>query len=135
MELGGRDLEKLAPRPEPGDGQRGLHAGREDELQPGGRVVQEEGHRLVHLRARDDVVVLDDQHEVVLEGVEVVDQDRQDVVDQADPRGSQDRLGVCSEGRREHLEGLDHVEEEADRVVVRAVEGEPGEGSRLLRGQ
>ena len=92
-------------------------------------MLEEEGHRLVHLGVRDEVVVLDHEHEVVLQSIEIVDHDRQDVVHQTDARGPQDPLGLRPEVRCQRLERLYHVEEEADRVVVSAIQSEPREGS------
>ena len=52
-QVGGPDLGELATTAQPGQGEGRVGAGRQHQVQLGGKVVEEEGHRLVHLgRAR-----------------------------------------------------------------------------------
>ncbi len=74
-EVGNGNLEQFSACTKPGDRQRWLHPGGEHELETAKRVVQKDSDRLVHIRARDQVEVLDHQHGRFLQGVQFVDQD------------------------------------------------------------
>ena len=60
-EVGGAHLGELPAAAQPGQGQRWVGAGRDHQVQVIGKVVEEEGHRLVHLGCFDDVVVVEHQ--------------------------------------------------------------------------
>ena len=130
-EVRGVDLDELAPGPESRERQRGRRPRRDRELQHAGEVVDEGGDALLDLRVGDQVVVVEDQHDPVLRRGQLVAERREDVLDDVDPRrfeggqGGRARVGVLGAQR------LDEVGPEAHRVVVAAVEGQPGEAAGL----
>lgn len=61
-QVGRTQLDELAVRAQPRQCERRVGAGREDQVQPRGEVVHEEGDRLVHLRGAHEVEVVQHQH-------------------------------------------------------------------------
>lgn len=91
------------------------------------KVVQEEGHRIVHVRRPDDVVVIEHQHPHLPRGQLP---GTGDVVDQ---RGQRSGAGRSLQGLDESrvdaqtdtVEGRRQVIHQASQVVVRVVQGQP----------
>ncbi len=73
-----RILEQLAARPQARQRQRRVGATRDHEVDLRRQVLDQERHRLVDLRRFDDVVVVEHQHQVVVDDVQVVEQGRDD---------------------------------------------------------
>ena len=120
-EVGGTQLDELAAGAQPRQRQRRVGPGGQDDPEPLGQVLDEEGDRLVHLGLGDDVVVVEDQHTGVGVGGEVVDQ--------AGDRVEGRRGGVGRGARLQPgpLQGGHEVGEEPGHVVVALVEREPGD--------
>jgi hypothetical protein len=120
----GTDLDELGARQQPRQRQRRIGAGRDHQVDLRGQVLEQEGHRLVHVARRDDVVVVEYQHHVVRDGIEVVDQGHEGLVHR--------RLGRLQERERagthpvlRPLQCGEKVGPEHDRVVVPLIEREP----------
>ena len=132
-QVGGADLDQLAARPQPGQRQR---AGRRGWRSPGGRAAA--GGRAGTpsprgLRALDDVVVVEHEHDVVVDAAarslsSVVD----DGLDRAlrAPRAARARAAPTP---GPPVERRDHVGPERDRVVVARVERQPRDAARRPR--
>ena len=60
-QVGGSDLDELAPRPQPGERPRRVGSAGDDEVQLLGEMLEEEQHRLVYVEGLDDVVVVEHQ--------------------------------------------------------------------------
>ena len=90
-EIRGGDLQQLPPPPEPGQRQRRLDPRGEHQLQARRGMVKEVGHGLVDLSVVDRVVVLEHEHAALRQRVQLVDQDRQHLVDDVHTRGAEDR--------------------------------------------
>ena len=127
-EVGGAHLGELPATAEPGQRQRWVGAGRDHQVQVVGEVVEEEGHRLVHVRRFDGVVVVENEDPLrarrVLAGA-------RDVVDERGQggggRGGVQRLENCGvDVEADASKGGHQVGQEAGQVVVAVVEGEPG---------
>ena len=108
-------------------GQRWIGPGRDHQAQRVGKVVEQEGHRLVHLGCLDGVVVVEHQEPLrpwrLLAGAG-------DVVDERGQRGGHrrgahrlDDRGVDVEA--DALQGCHQVRHEPRQVVVTVVQGEP----------
>ena len=73
-QVGGADLDELAARSQPRQRQRRVGAAGDHQVYLRGQVLQQEGHPVVHVARVDDVVVVEHQHDIVRDGVEVVEQ-------------------------------------------------------------
>ena len=73
-QVGGTHLGQLAAGAQPRQRQRRVRPRRDDEAELGRQVVDQEGHRLVDRRRVDDVVVVEDEHDVLVGGGEVVEE-------------------------------------------------------------
>ena len=96
--VGGADLEQLAARPQAGQRQGRVGAAGDHEVDLRRQVLDQERHRLVDLRRFDDVVVVEHQDEVVVDGVQIVEQGRDDGLDLR-LRHLQERLRVGAHAR------------------------------------
>ena len=74
----GVDLEHHASRTPPGEGQRWVCTGRDDQMYLGRQVVEQEGQGTVDGSGFDGVIVLQNQDRVVWQGAQFVDQGGQD---------------------------------------------------------
>ena len=115
-QLGRADLDQLAPHAQAPERQRGLRAGRDRELERAGLMVEQERHRLVDARVRDQVVVVEHEHHRA-RGGEVVHQRRQDHAGQA-RRAGEVRPRQRPGARQDRAERRDHALEEANEIVV-----------------
>ena len=79
------------PAPEPGQRQRGLYPGGQHQFQARRGMVKEVRHGLVDLSVVDRVVVLEHEHAALRKRVQLVDQDRQNLVDDVHTRSAEDR--------------------------------------------
>ena len=79
-QVGGPDLEELAPRPQAGERPRRVGSAGDDEVQLRRQMLDEEQHRLVHVDRLDDVVVVEHQDDVVVEAGDVVEEGGDDVL-------------------------------------------------------
>ena len=122
------DLGQLASGPKPGQRERRLGAARDDELDGTGKVIEEEGEPDVDLRVRDHVVVVQHEHDLVRQRRELVAERGEDLGDDAEPRRPQHGERRVARGRVEPAERMDRIGPEPDRIVVAAVERDPGEG-------
>ena len=92
-QIGGADLDELAPRPQAGQRQRRIGAGDDHQVDLWGQVLQQERHPVVDVVCIDHVVVVEHQHDVVRHRAELVEQRREDRLDRR-------RLGPLQEGQR-----------------------------------
>ena len=75
-QIGGADLDELATPSQPRQRQRRVGAAGDHQVYLRGQVLQQEGHPVLHVARVDDVVVVEHQHDIVRDGVEVVEQGR-----------------------------------------------------------
>ena len=136
-EVGGAHLGELPATAQPGQRQRRIGAGRDHQVQVIGKVVEEEGHRLVHLGGFDDVVVVEDEDPLL---PRLAFAGARDVVDERGQGAVARRWAASSTAvstsRPALLEGSHEVGQEAAQVVVAVVEGEPrdaGVGLALIK--
>ena len=92
-QVGGSDLDELAPRPQPGERPRRVGSAGDDQVQLLGEMLEEEQHRLVYGEGLDHVVVVEHQRHIVAEASHVVGEGADD--------------GLQGAGRR--LQGSDFV--------------------------
>ena len=121
------DLGQLATGAEAGERERRLGTAREHKLEGLGKVLEKERETLVDLRIPDQVVVVEHEHDRVRQRRELVAERGEYVVDDADPRGPQHGKRDLAGARVERAKRVDEVGPEPDRVVVAAVERDPGE--------
>ena len=76
-EVGAAHLGQLASGAQSRQGQRGILAGGDDQVHLGRQVRDQEGQRIVHRPGVEDVVVVEDEHDVARDGGEVVEQGRE----------------------------------------------------------
>ncbi len=133
-QVGGADLDQLPAGAEPGEGEGRVYPGGDDQVDLRREVVQQEGHPVVDVPRLDHVVVVEDQHEVVLDGLELVEQGGEDLVDR--------RLRGLQQGERSRADpgdgrphGAQQVRPECRRIVVPLVEGQPGDEPALGPGR
>jgi hypothetical protein len=100
-------------------------------VKPGWKVVEQERHRIVHLARLDEVIVVQDQHHVVVDGSEVVEEGGEHRLDGQGLRILQELECRGSHRRSKAPQPGDDVGPEVRRVVVTSVQGEPGRGGRL----
>ena len=122
--VGGSQLDELATAAQAGQRQRWVGAGRDGDRGPGWKVVEQEGQRFVDLGRFDHVVVVQRENGRSLQQVQIVDQADQDRL------GGQGSVGVQQRGSfGAHFQvpqRRDKVDEEPAKVVVLAVERQPG---------
>ncbi len=95
-----------------------------DEVEPLGKVLDEEAHRVVHVEGLDDVVVVEHQDDVVSERLEVVDHARDDRFERG--RRRLQRPQCLGPDISRHLaHGCDDIQPEHGRIAVASVEGNP----------
>jgi hypothetical protein len=93
-------------------------------------VVEEERDRLVNLGALDQVPVVEDEDERIADWLQLVDQRRQDALEQRRSRSREQREGLGADIGLDRADRLDGVRPEPDRIVVPGIDREPGERSR-----
>ncbi len=130
-QIPGPQLGQMAPCPQPGQGQRRVQPGGEDQVQPRRAVLQQKAHGLMHRRAGEVVIVLQHHGPRVGHGLnQFVDQHGQDLV-QADGgvfADGQQSLGGLAKGGRPRFghtapaHGLDQTAQKDRWVIVRGVQ-------------
>src|SRR5581483_781439 len=103
------DLDELAAGSEPAERERRLGSRRERDLQAGRRELDEEAELLVDLGALDRVVVVEREDELGVKLVELVDERREDVVDDLGARHAEQVEGGPADARLDGPERLDRV--------------------------
>ena len=76
-QIGGAQLGQLASGAQSGQGQRGILAGGDDQVHLGRQVLDQEGQRIVDRLGVEDVVVVENEHDIARDGGDVVEQGRQ----------------------------------------------------------
>jgi hypothetical protein len=79
----------LAPGAQPGQGQVRILAGGDDQVHPRRQVLEQEGEGIVDRSGIDNVVVVEDEDEIVRDGVDLVEQGRQGRFDRRRLGGSE----------------------------------------------
>ena len=127
-QVGGADLDELAARSEAGEGQRGVGAGRDHQVELRRQVVEQERHPGLDLRVVDHVVVIEHQHDVIGRGAQAVEQRGQGGLD-GRRRCVEQRADRVGDARCRLLEPGDDIGPERCGVVVAGVERDPRGGS------
>ena len=123
-QVGGPDLQELTSSPQARQRQGRVGPTGDHEVHVRRKVLDQEGHRLVDLRRFDDVVVVEHQHQVTADGLQVVEQRGDDGIDRR-LRGVEAALGRGSGVRVDGPQCRHDVGPEQRRVVVTAIEREP----------
>ena len=98
-----------------------------------GQVLEQERNAGVHVVALDQVVVLEHEHESLVERGELVDQRGQHDLDRIGPADAERGERRRADSGRDAAQRLDHIRPETDGVVVGAVDREPREPRVSLR--
>ena len=131
-QIGGAELDELAAPSQPRQRQRRVGAAGDHQVNLRRQVLQQEGHPVLHLARVDDVVVVEHQHDIVRDGVEVVKQS--DKARLARRLGRlQERERTCRTRGRRRLQRGDKVRPEQRGIVVALVEREPRHGPSIGR--
>ena len=126
-QLVGPHLDQLTASPQLGQRQRRIDPGDDDQMQLRRLVLEDEGHSLVHLGRLDDVVVVERQHEIVGQRLDLVEQRREGGIGRCGGRGEQRQRGLAEFGHgRAHRRH--QVGPEQRRIVVPVVERQPRDG-------
>ncbi len=131
-QIGGADLDQFATPSQPRQRQRRVGAAGDHQVYLRGQVLQQEGHPVLHVARVDDVVVVEHQHDIVRDGVEVVKQ-----IDKARLARRlgrlQERERSCAIPGRRRLQRGDKIRPEQRGIVVALVEREPRHGPSIGR--
>jgi hypothetical protein len=90
-------------------------------------MFQQEGHPVLHVACADDVVVIEHQHHIVRDGVEVVKQDDKARLVRRLGR-LQERERTCTNRGRALIQGGDKIRPEQRGIVVALVKRKPRHG-------
>ena len=108
-QIGGADLDELAPRPQAGQRQRRIGAGGDHQVDLWGQVLQQERHPVIDVVRVDHVVVVEHQHDVVRHRAELVEQRGEDRLDRRRLGPLQKGQRTCADPRRRRLQRGDQV--------------------------
>jgi hypothetical protein len=86
------------------------------------------------LRVFDDVIILEHEDKILLDTNDVVDQPREDLLDDRRLHGIQRRAQTLADTAVNCLEGGIHIAPEMQRIIIAFVEGEPGKGESACPG-
>ncbi len=103
-------------------GSRGVLAGGDDQVHPGRQVLDQEGQRVVHRPGVEDVVVVEDEHDVAGDRREVVEQGRQRRFGWRRLRRLEHGQRAFADPGRDRLQRRDEVGQEAAGVAVAFIE-------------
>ena len=126
-QIGGADLGELATPAQPGQRQRRIGAAGDHQVYLRGQMFQQEGHRVLHVARVDDVVVVEHQHDIVRDGVEVVKQSDQARLVRRLGR-LQERERTCTTPGRRRIQRGDNVRPEQRGIAVALVKRKPRHG-------
>jgi len=124
-QVGRADLRQLAARPQPGQRQRRVGAGADDQAHLGRQSLEQERHARLDLRALGEVVVVEQQVHVVGQHAELVEDVGQDGLDRL--VGAEEGEAGCTGTGCGALQSGEHVGPERRRLAVGLVERHPGE--------
>jgi hypothetical protein len=91
-------------------------------------MAQEEGKVIVDRPRLQHVVVVQDQHELLRGGLELVDQGGHDALARDATRAAEEGKHALAHAADGTIERDDHVSPEPDRVVVPCIQRQPGDG-------
>ncbi len=111
------------------EGQWGIGAGDQDEVDVGGQVLDEAGHEGVDVGGLDDVVVVEGEDEGCGAGGEAVQDGIGEAERREEGRGAEQLIDGGESAGVDLADGGDEVEQEGGQVVILLVEGEPGVGA------
>ena len=132
-QVGGAQFGQLAPGAQPGQGQRGILTGGDDQVQLGRQVLDQEGQGIVDRPGVEDVVVVEDEHDIARDGGDVVEQGRQRRLGWRGLRRLEHGQHPFADPGRDRLQGRDQVGQEAAGVAVAFVERQPRHRSPAAR--
>ena len=130
----GTQFGQLAARAEPGQGQRRILTGGDDQVHLRRQVFQQKGEGLVHRFGINHVVVVKDEDEAFREGGELVDQGRQQRFGWRRLRGLERSQHTRSRNHfdcRNGLQSRDEVGQKACEVVIPFLQRQPGNFGKM----
>jgi hypothetical protein len=89
-------------------------------------VIKQKDEGIVNRSGIDNMVVVEDEHNIVREGGELVDQRRQDRFGRRWLRGLKHTQQAPADSRRDRLQRGDEVRQKAREVVIPFVQRQPG---------
>jgi hypothetical protein len=101
-------------------------AGGNDQVHPWRQVLEQEGEGIVNGSGIDEVVVVEDDNEIVRDGVNFVEQGCQDSFGRRWLGGLERAQHPFSDIRRDRPQGGDEVSQKARGVVIPFVQRQPG---------
>ena len=127
-QIGGSDLGQLAASPHPGERQRWVEPGGNDQPQRGRQIAQQVLDGLVDADVGQQVVVVQDQRAPGVARGQLIEQRGQRDVEGIDAGHPQRRQGTAGQLRRHPLQRRDDVGPEPVWFVIGLVQGHPGHG-------
>jgi hypothetical protein len=127
-QVGGPDLDEVAPGPQPRKRQRRVGAAGDHQVQPGREMVEQELHAGLHVGRVDDVVVVEQQHDVSRRGAEVVEQADEHELDGRRTGFPQQPERVRADIGRHRAQRGDDIGPERRGIAVARVQRQPSGG-------
>ncbi len=131
-EVGGTDLGEIAAGPQPGEGQRRVGPGADDQPHLRRQPLEQERHPRLDRRTLGEVVVVQHQHDVVGEHAQLVEHHRQHGLDR--PAAAEQRQPRRPRAGCRPLQRREHVGPERVGVAVGGIERHPGHRASVTRG-
>ena len=128
-EVGGTKLQQLLECPQPPHRNRWIRTRRDGQCDVARRPFQEEAERVMADAIRDLLVVVEHEDELLVDCFQVMENSRDDRIDDIRARLTQRTEGGCAPFGRGVPDRLNDVAPQRDRVVVRRVERDAGEGA------
>jgi len=125
-ELGRTKLEQPAARAQACEREWWVHARRHDQLCVRRAPLDQDCDRLVAGWAGNPVIVVEDEDDLAIHGLELVQDSRDDGIERHAASRAQRRLERTCEARLDAADRRDQVVPEKQRIVVLAIERDPG---------
>jgi hypothetical protein len=132
-EVGRPDLDEVAAGPQPGQRQSGIRAGADHQVHVGRQVLDEEGDIAGDGRAVGQVVVVEHHVDATREGLELVDEHRQDLLHRR-VRALQERAQAGADARRCRVDGGGDIGPEGAGLLLGLLQRHPRDGAARGRG-
>ena len=104
--------------------------GGDHQMQRWRQVLEQEGEGMVNWFGIHNMVVVQDEHEMVRDGIDFIEQGRQRRFDCRRLMGLKRSQHTCADIRRDRLQSRDQVSQKAVGVVIAFIQRQPG-GAKL----
>ena len=123
--VGGAQFGQLASGAQSGEGQSRILTGGDDQVHLRRLVLDQEGQGVVDRLGVEDVVVVENEHDIARDGGDVVEQGRQRRLEWRGLRRLEHRQHPVSNPGRHRLQRRDQIGQETARIAVAFVERQP----------